>query len=108
MKPINFKEQNRVLTKPSNMTDEECSSLHIFTDHNQCISCWEGTLKDRLLFLVTGKIWLGIISGETQPPVYLLVSEPFEEASYNVKKEGSWIGRRYFVLKEKLSYYTGW
>ena len=72
MKPINFKEATIELKKPSSMTDEQCSSLHIHqTADGTCISCWKASLWQRLKFLFDGKIWLGIVSGETQPPVWI-------------------------------------
>lgn len=72
MKPINFKEATIELKKPSSMTDEQCSSLHIRqTADGTCISCWKASLWQRLKFLFHGKIWLGIVSGETQPPVWV-------------------------------------
>lgn len=72
MKPIKFKEQNNELSKPESMTDEECSSLPVFlTDEGTCISCWKASFWDRVKFLFHGKIWLGVVSGTTQPPVWL-------------------------------------
>lgn len=73
MKPKHFKESNVELRKPSNMTDEECGSLHIFQDENTntCISLWTVPFWERLKFLFHGHIWLGVLSGHTQPPVWL-------------------------------------
>ena len=72
MKPIKFKESNVELSKPESMTDEECSSLPICrTDEGTCISCWKATFWQRVKFLFHGKIWLGVCSGITQPPVWL-------------------------------------
>ena len=71
MKPIRFKEAYIELKKPSSMTDEECSSLWIYQSGNECISCWKASLWDRIKFLFHGKIWLGILSGNSQPPVWL-------------------------------------
>lgn len=70
MKPIKFKEANKNLQKPSNMTDKECSSLWVFTDNKQCVSCWKLSFTDRLKALVFGKIWIGILTGTTQPPIW--------------------------------------
>jgi len=79
MKPIHFKGETKVLKKPGNMTDEECGPLPIFNDGEQCISCWKATsIWERLRFLFTGKIWLSILSGKTQPPVWLRCKYPFE------------------------------
>ena len=71
MKPIKFKEANKNLLKPQNMTDEECSSLWVYTDSKECISCWKMSFKQRLSALFYGKVWLSVLSGQTQPPVWL-------------------------------------
>lgn len=108
MKPIEFKESNIYLSKPSNMTEEECGSLRIFTDGKQCISCWRGDWKDRLKFLFTGKVWLKVVSGNNQPPVYVGSEYPFDQVNYKIQKGIDWVNRKLFVVKEKWSYYTGW
>ena len=71
MKPIKFKEVNCNLEKPQNMTDEECLSLAVYTDGEQCISCWKMSFKQRISALIHGKVWLSVLSGQTQPPVWL-------------------------------------
>lgn len=71
MKPIKFKEANKNLLKPQNMTDEECSSLWVYTDGKACISCWKMSFKQRLSALFFGRVWLSVLSGQTQPPVWL-------------------------------------
>ncbi len=86
MKPINFKESNEVLHKPSNMTDKECGSLHIYSDGKQCISCWKANWVERLKFLFTGKVWLGVMNGFTQPPVWNTINKPFEKEPGRIAK----------------------
>lgn len=71
MIPTNFKEKNKTLIKPSNMTEKECSSLDVFCDDRQCISLWKATWRERLKFLLYGKIWVYVFSGVTQPPIAL-------------------------------------
>lgn len=71
MKPIDFKEANRTLGKPQDMTDEECRPLRIYTDGRQCVSCWKMTLKERLSALFFGRIWVDTLSGGTQPPMWI-------------------------------------
>lgn len=71
LSPIKFPEANKNLLKPESMTDEECSSLWVYTDGTQCISCWKMSIKQRLSALMHGRIWLSILSGKTQPPVWL-------------------------------------
>lgn len=80
MKPIQFPESNMVLNKPENMTDEECSSLPIFTGNSQCISCWELDEEELELIQKTGKIYISVFSGNTQPPICPMVISPFEES----------------------------
>jgi hypothetical protein len=76
MESIYFKESTVELKKPQSMSDEECRSLHIMqTPDGQCISLWKATFFERLKFLFHGKIWLGIISGKTQPPVWVDISK---------------------------------
>ena len=72
MTPAKFKESNRTLRKPDSMTEEECSSLDVYTDRTQCISCWRLSLRERLRAVIFGRIWLGVLSGGTQPPVWLM------------------------------------
>lgn len=75
MKPVKFKEANKNLLKPDSMTDEECSSLWVYTDGAECVSCWRLTFKERLFALLFGKVWLSVLSGYTQPPVWLACSK---------------------------------
>ncbi len=77
MKPTEFSGQSIVLQKPSDMTNEQCSSLPILHLDGVCISCWTVKWSERLKVLITGKVWLGVRSGQTQPPVYLTVDQPF-------------------------------
>ncbi len=72
MEPIEFKEVNAALQKSESMTDEECRPLHVFRDDKQCISCWRPTWRERLSILWYGKVWLSVIGGKTQPPVWLM------------------------------------
>ena len=77
MRPVEFDEQNGTLSKPPSMTDEECLPLPVFRDGKDVISCWELNKEDLEEINKTGKIYLGILSGNTQPPVWLSVENPF-------------------------------
>lgn len=81
MKPIEFPEQTKVLAKPDSMSDEECSSLPVFNDGSQCISCWRASWRERLAFLFHGRMWLSVLSGATQPPVWVSPLYPFEKST---------------------------
>lgn len=69
--PVKFPEANLNLTKPGNMTDEQCGSLWVYTNGEQCISRWRLTFWQRIKLLFTGHIWMSVYSGHTQPPVAL-------------------------------------
>jgi len=71
MEPEYFTEANQTLSKPREMTDDECGSLPVFTDGEYCISLWKMTVKERLSALFFGKVWVFILSGNTQPPISL-------------------------------------
>lgn len=72
MKPLFFREATQELKKPSNMTDAECGSLYVYQSYDgTCISLWTTSLWKRIKFLFHGRIWLGVHSGKTQPPVWI-------------------------------------
>ncbi len=77
MKPIEFVEANKTLTKPEGMTEKQCQSLPVFTDGDVCISCWKFNLKERFEILLSGILWCRIRSGKTQPPIVLGTKYPF-------------------------------
>ncbi len=75
MEPIKFEEANAELLKPKSMTDEECVSLPVFRDGDQCISRWKLSWLERFSIFFSGMIWVGVLSGVTQPPIWLSVEE---------------------------------
>jgi len=79
MLPITFKESNRKLYAPS---EEGCCSkipLPVWTDGTQCVSCWKCSFLERLKILFTGRVWVSVRSGETQPPMWVEGAYPFIE-----------------------------
>lgn len=82
MKPIKFKEATKVLQRPATMTDAECASLHVWSDGKQCISCWKPSIKERVRILFFGNVYLGVLSGSTQPPVFVSGGYPFTRPSF--------------------------
>lgn len=73
MKPSKFEYSNRTL-QPSgaeyseNVTGVE--PLSVWTDGEQCVSCWRMTWRERLSALLFGRVWIASLSGQTQPPIY--------------------------------------
>ena len=57
---------------------KNCTPLEINTDGVVCVSCWQLSPKEiKNLIEDSGKIWLWVFSGVTQPPVALTVGNPF-------------------------------
>lgn len=81
MKPIDFKQSTKVLQRSSDMTDDECAALPVWSDGMQCVSCWKLSLSERISLVFGGKVWLGVASGSTQPPVFLSGKNVFKGAS---------------------------
>ena len=79
LKPIKFPEANYSLTKPENMSDDECGTLWVWSNGKQCISCWNLSFWQRIVALVSGKIWLSVLSGNTQPPVWIICKKTIFE-----------------------------
>lgn len=71
MNSTTFDETNHTLTRPVDMTEEQCSSLDVYTDGTTCVSCWRLTLRERVSALFFGRCWLGVRSGTTHPPVWI-------------------------------------
>lgn len=67
MIPIHFKESNRVLKG----NPDGVEPLRIWTDGDVCISKWKISWKERFKILFGNPVYLGIKSGETQPPVWI-------------------------------------
>lgn len=74
MDAIQFEQSNKVLGPPPGMTNEECHDLPVWTDGSQCISLWRLSWKERFSALFFGRIWLCVLSGSTQPPVWLMAT----------------------------------
>lgn len=88
MKPIEFKEQTKILSKPDGMTDEECGSLAVFNDGFQSISLWQLSWKERFQIFFFGKIWIGVVFGQTQPPIWLSTEKTvFDEPKEDLQRE---------------------
>lgn len=80
MKPINFKYSNHTL-QPSGAEYSDnvigVDPLPIWTDGEQCVSCWRMSWRERLSALLFGRVWLAVLSGYTQPPVCIQASREY-------------------------------
>lgn len=85
MEPIDFKHSNKELQAP----DEEATrqqygdavtdivALPVWTDGIQCVSCWKMSWRERLSALLFGRCWVMVLSGSTQPPVWVDAEKEF-------------------------------
>lgn len=89
MHPTKFDGYNTELTKPKQMTDEQCSSMFVFRDGIQCISSWKVPFLERLKILLFGRVWVGVINGRTQPPIYLTPDKPEMKNGLHIIKKDS-------------------
>jgi hypothetical protein len=73
MKPVNFKEANRILYKREGnravSKGDGNRPLAIYTDGEECISCWVCSFWERIQVLLFGKVWIFVESGRVQPPI---------------------------------------
>lgn len=52
--------------------------LPTYRDGYYTISCWQADWRERLRILVTGRVWLSVITGESGPqPASVLSETPF-------------------------------
>lgn len=80
MKPIEFAQATKTLNAPTSLAGR-CGGLPVWSDSEQCVSCWKPSIKDRFKILFGGNIYLGVLSGKTQPPVFLTADEMFYKPS---------------------------
>jgi hypothetical protein len=77
-----FDESKHYLSRPKDMTEEQCDPLSVaiatMDEQPVVISCWKLTKEELEEFQKTGRIWL-IICGNTMPPVALTANNPFLE-----------------------------
>jgi len=80
MKPISFKYAMRELQPGGQEYSENVTGvdpLPIWTDGEQCVSCWRMSPRERLSTLLFGRVWLAVLSGATQPPVCVQASRDY-------------------------------
>jgi len=63
---------NLTLGAPRGMTDDECSSLRVQCDGTQTLSRWALTWRERVAVLFGADVWLCVLAGNSQPPVWLV------------------------------------
>jgi hypothetical protein len=70
-KAIKFEGSNRVLGPPRGVTEEQCQSLHTFSNGVCSVSCWEFSDKEIEDIIRTRRAFVSLWSGYSQPPVFI-------------------------------------
>jgi hypothetical protein len=71
MKSIKFPESNFTLLKPLGMKDEDCGNLPCHRGGAWIVSCWKMSLRERIGAVIFGKVWVYVMSKNSQPPIAL-------------------------------------
>lgn len=74
MKPIEFKHQNVIFAKdqPEYLP---LPALRIDSPQGEVISCWQMSFKERMKVLLTGKVWLSLMSfNKPLTPSYMSIN----------------------------------
>lgn len=69
--PVKFNGMNDELDKPSSMDDLQCSSLPVYRNGVNCVSCWEFSDEEIQEIIKTKRVYISLWSGRTQPPIYI-------------------------------------
>ena len=80
MTPASFKFSNKTLQpsgKEYSANVDGVKPLPIWTDGEQCVSCWRLTWRERLSALVFGRVWVAVLTGETQPPLFATATREY-------------------------------
>lgn len=80
MRPVPFKYANKMLQPSGAQYSDDVlkvDSLPVFTNGEQCVSCWQMSLRERLSALLFGRVWLSLLSGQTQPPAHIQASREY-------------------------------
>jgi hypothetical protein len=73
--PIRFEHQTVELQAPEGA--KGVAPLPVWTDGRQVVSCWKLSWRERLSALLFGRVWVAVLSGHTQPPVFIRAVRTF-------------------------------
>lgn len=62
---------NRTLGPPRGMDETQVSRLPIFSNGVTCVSCWQFSDEEIAEIARTKRVFVSILSGQTQPPVFV-------------------------------------
>ena len=59
----------------------DIGNLDVWTDEVQCVSCWRMSWRERLSALLFGRVWVAVLSGKSQPPMYVEATRQYLEVA---------------------------
>ncbi|MDN3278803.1 hypothetical protein QWJ07_31390 [Frankia sp. RB7] len=68
---VKFVGANRAYGPPHGVTEEQCSTLHVFSNGACLVSCWEFTDEEIAEIVRTRRAFLSVWSGRTLFPVFV-------------------------------------
>ena len=81
MNPVIFEGSNKTLQPTGEVTYSDSvvgiSPLPIWTDGEQCVSCWSMSWRERLSAVVFGRVWVAALTGQIQPPMCVLAEKNY-------------------------------
>lgn len=84
MTPSAFPEANGTLSggpAKNYGTEDDVVDLPVHRGNGQIISCWRLSWADRFRVMLTGRVWLHVLSRSTHAPVLVASESPFKEVS---------------------------
>lgn len=67
--PVDFKGSNKLLGPPRG--SDNVYEMNVFCNGVACVSCWELTPSEKEEIARTGRVFISVFSGYTQPPVFV-------------------------------------
>ena len=67
--PIDFEGSNLVMRAPEGA--ENVQDMHVYRTRHSCVSCWTVTPDELAEITTTGRIFLSVLAGGQQPPLYV-------------------------------------
>jgi hypothetical protein len=86
MKPVEFHGCTKTLQPNGKKYSDDVVAvkpLPIWTNGEQCVSCWRPNLRERLSVLIFGRVWLATLSGSTQCPALVAGQRDYFSRSAN-------------------------
>ncbi len=87
MKPIYFKEHNKVYAKDQ----EPYLPLPVYEDDEQggrVFHCWKLSIPERFLILMSGKLWINVLNFKKKlQPILPMIADPFKQYRKYSKNE---------------------